>query len=255
MTRHVGAPKLREQHSWPVRHLHECGSLRVGWRQFATCVRLAAWYPRGCSDNSESRIRHSRGGLVSNPSASSSTVDVLVRRLDAAASVQDTKSICRGVKDVLIEELGGRRVQVPSEYTEPVPSGYARRLLHRDPAGRFSVVVMVWGPGQRTPLHDHAGHWCVECVYEGRVRVTSYDLENERENDVFFKQVDSVVSEVGAAGALIPPFEYHTIENPFDTKAITVHVYRGELTWCHAFEPSPRQGWYRRSRHELSYSA
>jgi predicted metal-dependent enzyme (double-stranded beta helix superfamily) len=191
---------------------------------------------------------------VSNPNASTPSIDTLVRRLDEAASVADTKRICRKIKDVLTDELGSRHVQVPDEYLAPVPSGYARRLLHRDPAGRFSVVVMVWGPGQRTPLHDHAGHWCVECVYEGRIRVTSYDVERESERDVLFKQADTVVSGVGAAGALIPPFEYHTIENPFSHKAITIHVYKGELTWCHAFEPLPQQGWFRRDRHELHYS-
>ena len=38
------------------------------------------------------------------------------------------------------------------------------------------AVVMTWGPGQRTPLHDHAGIWCVEGVVEGRMDVTQYDL-------------------------------------------------------------------------------
>ena len=47
--------------------------------------------------------------------------------------------------------------------------GYGRRLLHRDPRGRYTVVVMTWGPGQGTPIHDHANLWCVECVYRGNV--------------------------------------------------------------------------------------
>jgi predicted metal-dependent enzyme (double-stranded beta helix superfamily) len=179
----------------------------------------------------------------------------LVRRLDQAASVQNATTICRNIKDVLMEELGNRRVRIPEEYLAPVPTGYARRLLYKDHASRFSVVVMVWGPGQGTPLHDHAGHWCVECVYEGRIRVTSYDVDHERESDVLFKQVDSVVSGVGAAGALIPPFEYHTIENPFDDRAVTIHVYKGELAWCHAYEPLDDKGWHRRTRRELTYSA
>ena len=46
-------------------------------------------------------------------------------------------------------------------------------------AAGYSVVVMVWDRNQGTPLHDHAGVWCVECVYRGRIRVTSFDLEND----------------------------------------------------------------------------
>ncbi|UCE04027.1 MAG: cysteine dioxygenase family protein [Candidatus Latescibacterota bacterium] len=191
---------------------------------------------------------------MGNPNASSASVDSLMRRLDHAASVENAKTICRNIKDVLMEELGNRRVRIPEEYLAPVTTGYARRLLYKDHASRFSVVVMVWGPGQGTPLHDHAGHWCVECVYEGRIRVTSYDVDHERESGVLFKKADSVVSGVGAAGALIPPFEYHTIENPFDERAVTIHVYKGELTWCHAFEPLDDKGWHRRTRRALVYT-
>ena len=35
------------------------------------------------------------------------------------------------------------------------PEHYQQYLLHCDPRERFSVVSFVWGPGQRTPVHDH----------------------------------------------------------------------------------------------------
>jgi len=176
------------------------------------------------------------------------------RRLEHAAGAADTASRCAGIKEILIDALGSKRVSVPQAFLQPVPVGYARRRLFLDPEARFSVVVMVWAPGQRTPLHDHAGHWCVECVYDGRIQVTSYDREREADGRVLFRQRTSTLSGVGAAGALIPPFEYHTIENPFDTTAVTVHVYENELTWCHAFEPLDTAGWFRPERHALEYS-
>ena len=40
------------------------------------------------------------------------------------------------------------------------PSGYQTHLVHAEPDGSFSIVVMVWLPGQRTPVHDHVA-WCV----------------------------------------------------------------------------------------------
>ena len=51
---------------------------------------------------------------------------------------------------------------------------YARRLLHRDPAGRYTAIVMTWGPGQGTAVHDHGGLWCVEGVVDGEIAVTQY---------------------------------------------------------------------------------
>ena len=41
------------------------------------------------------------------------------------------------------------------------------------------MVVMTWGPGQKTALHDHAGIWCVECVVDGNMEVAQYDLMSE----------------------------------------------------------------------------
>ena len=58
----------------------------------------------------------------------------------------------------------------------------------------------------------------------------------------------------GQAGALIPPFEYHTIENPDATPAVTIHVYAGELDHCYIFVPAAGGG-YKREYRELSYTA
>ncbi len=182
-------------------------------------------------------------------------VQTLVRRLEEVASETDVPSLCQAVKHVLTEELGQHRVDVPPEFLQPTPDGYARRCLFRDAQKRFSVVAMVWAAGQGTPLHDHAGSWCVECVYQGRIRVTSYDLTHEKDDRVQFREVDTVEAGVGGAGALIPPFEYHTLSNPFEETAVTVHVYQGELTWCHAFHPTDEAGWYTRERRDLVYSA
>ncbi|MFQ5600194.1 MAG: cysteine dioxygenase [Candidatus Krumholzibacteriia bacterium] len=219
--------------------------------------------PRGCRPScysgAEDLTRNptrvmERGCVVGHLGTFDPAGAALIRRLEEAVSVPDTSSICRSVKNVLQEKLNRPRDFVPQECLRADPARYARRLLFKDPDGRFSVVVMVWAPGQQTPLHDHAGHWCVECVYEGRIRVTSFDLEEERNGDALFKVQTSVVSGMGEAGALIPPSEYHTIANPFDEKAVTLHVYRGEITWCHAFEPLAQAGWYRRQRRALPYT-
>src|SRR5947209_5874380 len=44
---------------------------------------------------------------------------------------------------------------LPDEFCQPDPASYRQFLLYCDPLERFSVVSFVWGPGQRTPVHDH----------------------------------------------------------------------------------------------------
>ena len=157
-----------------------------------------------------------------------SNVSDLVRRLDQAVATDDPQQLCRDVKRVLTEVMAAGVDFLEPKFQEPARDRYARRLLHRDPAGRYTAVVMVWDVGQGTPLHDHSGMWCVECVYRGRIRVTSFDLEGNPGADVLRFTPESVVlAGQGEAGHLIPPFEYHMIENADASPAITIHVYGG----------------------------
>ncbi len=55
----------------------------------------------------------------------------------------------------LLEELISSDTWLPEFCASPHPEFYQQYLLHADPLGRFSVVSFVWGPGQKTPIHDH----------------------------------------------------------------------------------------------------
>lgn len=178
----------------------------------------------------------------------------LIDRLDEAVADPDVECCANRVKEVLEELIFSGCDFLAPELLRPDPQRYARRLVHRDPALRYTVLAMVWGPGQGTPLHDHAGMWCVECVYRGRIRVTSYSLESRLDEPVLrFARETEIVAGVGEAGALIPPFEYHTIANADATPSVTLHVYGGEMTHCAAFEPV--SGGYQRVERTLCYTA
>jgi len=135
------------------------------------------------------------------------------------------------------------------------PDCYARHLLHVDPVKRFSVVVMVWGAGQKTPIHDHGGMWCVEGVYRGMIRVTRYDLDAPIADGVGrFHRFEEIEAGVGRTGSLIPPVDYHTIENNHDSTAITVHIYGGEMSTCQVYMPRP-DGAYDAFVKQLTYTS
>ena len=179
-------------------------------------------------------------------------IDEQVReRLDAAIHRESPARIPELVKAILIDAMRGG-LSLPDEFRAARPDTYARRLLHRDPGGAYTAVVMTWGPGQKTALHDHAGIWCVECVVEGQMEVAQYDLTSQTGDAFRFERRTHVVAGRGSAGCLIPPFEYHTLGNVLDTSSITLHVYGGEMDHCHVFEPAA-DGSYRRIRKNLSY--
>lgn len=183
----------------------------------------------------------------------SQSIHDLIRRLDAATAFDSTDAICEAVKTSLVETIGQRGLDLPVAFTQTSPDVYARRLLHA--CDNYSVVVMVWASGQRTPIHDHDGKWCVESVYKGTIRVTSYDLVgNPGEEIVSFAKQKEITAGRGEAGALIPPVDYHAMENPQDEVAVTIHVYGGELYGCYTYTPVDGNR-YRRERKPLTYTA
>jgi 3-mercaptopropionate dioxygenase len=181
--------------------------------------------------------------------------DALREKIDAAMLAGSPGAIAQKVKTALIETLKCDGLSLPAELTRPRPDCYARRLLHTDPEGRYTAVVMTWGPGQGTPLHDHAGMWCVECVVDGEMEVRQYDLVEEKNGAYRFEPQPSIEAPSGSAGCLIPPYEYHTLANRrAGAPSVTLHIYGGEMDHCHAFEPAG-DGSYRRVEKKLSYSS
>lgn len=185
--------------------------------------------------------------------SSSPAFESIRPRLDEALRADSVAAIAHKVKGVLQEALRCDGLSLPDSFRVARPDTYARRLLYRDPGGRYTAVVMTWGPGQKTALHDHAGIWCVECVVDGRMEVTQYELLSESDGRYRFARQSRVPASRGSAGCLIPPFEYHTLANASsDETSITLHIYGGEMDHCHVFEPEAN-GSYRRVTRTLSY--
>jgi predicted metal-dependent enzyme (double-stranded beta helix superfamily) len=188
-----------------------------------------------------------------NSTGHSIGADELVRRLGAAVSAGDAATITSRVKSELEGVLQSRGLQLPDRFRQTRPDRYARRLLHRDAALGYTVLVMAWAPGQRTPIHDHAGIWSVEGVIEGVIEVTQYALLKELAGRYRFAPVDRGRATVGSSDCLIPPFEYHVLANDLTGRpALTIHVHGGELRELNAFEMGP-DGWYERQSRRLFY--
>jgi len=190
----------------------------------------------------------------------STKLEELVGLLDTAVEEQETKGCCYAVKAALEHIVHSGDDFIDPRFLEPAKDSYARRLLHSDPKGRYTALVMVWDKGQGTALHDHDNMWCVECVYRGRIKVDSYRMTQDPGTQppapraLFrFDHETTVFAGPGEAGALIPPFDHHTIRNPDETPAVTIHIYGGEMTHCHIFLPV--DGGYERVERTLCYTA
>jgi len=104
------------------------------------------------------------------------------------------------------------------------PGGYQTHLVHAEPDGSFSVVVMVWRPGQRTPVHDHLT-WCVTAVLQG----TEYEEIYANRGD-HLETVGRNANPVGTVSGFAPPGDIHQVTNISDAVAVSMHVYGTDIT-------------------------
>ena len=108
-----------------------------------------------------------------------------------------------------------------------------RYLCYKDPDFHFVVMLLVWGQGDKTPIHDH-GTWGVEAVLKSQFRVTQF---NECEVDP--KPIAETVCDCGTVMHNLPPDrDVHRLENCGDADCgLSLHIYGREMSGNRMFVP------------------
>jgi 3-mercaptopropionate dioxygenase len=101
------------------------------------------------------------------------------------------------------------------------PDDYCAHNLHVEPDGSFSIVGLVWRPGQRTRIHDHIT-WCAFAVVQG--------VEREELFDADLNLVGRSANHVGDVSGFAPPGDIHRVHNTGEETAISIHVYGTDVT-------------------------
>lgn len=104
------------------------------------------------------------------------------------------------------------------------PDGYQTHLLYVEPDGSFSVTVMVWLPGQETPVHDHLT-WCVTAVMQGTEHEEIYAPDGDGLRLVARKE-----NPAGEVSAFAPPGDIHLVRNAGRDVAVSMHVYGTDIS-------------------------
>jgi predicted metal-dependent enzyme (double-stranded beta helix superfamily) len=127
----------------------------------------------------------------------------------------------------LLKELVRVDDWLPACYAESSANGYQQYLLHADSRERFSVVSFVWGPGQKSPIHDHTV-WGIIGILRGA------ELEQSYSRDPGGHMVElgaPVRLERGEVTAVSPSIgDYHRVSNALeDRPSVSIHVYGANI--------------------------
>ena len=145
-----------------------------------------------------------------------------------------TRLVDRGAGEPEILDRGGAALRdlvavddwLPPEFAQPNPERYTQYLLYCDPWERFSVVSFVWGPGQKTPIHDHTV-WGLIGMLRGAELSRDYAIDAAGQ----LRAGEACRLEPGIVTAVSPRIgDIHTVENALaDRPSISIHAYGANI--------------------------
>jgi predicted metal-dependent enzyme (double-stranded beta helix superfamily) len=151
---------------------------------------------------------------------------IFVKSLATLLEKHPSEEIIFSQGKILLENLIREDDWLPEAFSKPHPLYYQQYLLYADPLDRFSVVSFVWGPGQKTPLHNHTV-WGMVGQLRGQERSANY----YQQPDGSYKADGSFVCKPGQVATVSPQtHDIHVVENDLsDQTSISIHVYGGNI--------------------------
>ena len=147
-------------------------------------------------------------------------------RLTKLCDAQADEEQIREHAGASLRELVAADDWLPAEFCEPDPKQYRQYLLYCDPLERFSVVSFVWGPGQRTPVHDHTV-WGLIGMLRGAEISRSYAAEPCGRLAATGEE-QLIPGAITAVSPLIG--DIHEVENALtDRPSISIHAYGANI--------------------------
>jgi len=136
--------------------------------------------------------------------------------------------------------LAGDRSFIRPEHLLSDPDHYRRNAVYISPDGNLSLFVLVWLPGQWTPVHDH-GSWGVVGVLQGLLEERSFmavDGEIRADDGIRLRRGGVFVLPEKSLSSFVPnPDHIHMTGVP-DTRprAVTLHLYGRNMHSFHVYD-------------------
>ena len=143
----------------------------------------------------------------------------LIDSLDAAVAAPDAAlplNVTRALAECVAE-----RGWLPQDKQRASHDHYTRHLLYSDPGDRYSILAIVWGREQSSPIHAHYT-WCGVGVYSGELTETHY---REQAGGRLPAPLATRRRRAGELSFDLPLTGVHRIANTGDETAVSLHVY------------------------------
>uniref|UniRef100_A0AC35U5F6 Cysteine dioxygenase n=1 Tax=Rhabditophanes sp. KR3021 TaxID=114890 RepID=A0AC35U5F6_9BILA len=122
------------------------------------------------------------------------------------------------------------------QYAKFDPHKYTRNLVDEG-NGKYNLIVLCWGPGIASGIHDHRGSHCFVKVLDGEVTETKYDWPEEENEDDELRQIEKDTFIKNEVTYMSDKLGLHRMENESNTNnCVTLHLYIPAYDMCHCFD-------------------
>lgn len=115
---------------------------------------------------------------------------------------------------------------------------YTRNLVDEG-NGRFNLMVLCWGEGHGSAIHDHADAHCVMKVLQGELCETRYawpSVEEQNDNEKELEELEKNTLRVNEICYINDSLGLHRVENPSTVNpAVSLHLYSPPFSTCSVF--------------------
>jgi predicted metal-dependent enzyme (double-stranded beta helix superfamily) len=152
--------------------------------------------------------------------------------MDAAVTGNDDPAARAAAATALLPDLLAHPEAIGPEHRIPADDSYQQHIVHVHPEGSYSLVALVWRPGQATPIHDHRC-WCVVGVLEGEEDEERFHLVDQDGRKALVL-TGRTRQAAGSVCTLVPPQEnIHRVSSAAATGVtVSLHVYGDDIAKC-----------------------
>ena len=172
-------------------------------------------------------------------------VDGIVKTLRGVPPPQfQPGEICRRLKGVLLDP---RSLEPYLLFAE---RRYTRNLIYRDDL--FELIALCWEPHTQSPIHNHSGQLCWLSIQTGALRLENFhslDGPGPGEGIRIVAAGGTDCAPTGCVELQQGDDAIHRVSNPFDQRAVSLHVYSRPFDTCLAYDAAERTS----SEMRLSY--
>jgi predicted metal-dependent enzyme (double-stranded beta helix superfamily) len=97
--------------------------------------------------------------MTATTTSQSAALQTLAEEIRAIVQSESGPALVVEAVAVALKPYLGDETLVTDDQLVPDPIHYRRHVLHVEPDGSFSIVALVWLPGQETTIHDHVSLW------------------------------------------------------------------------------------------------